>query len=549
MDSVKHGDPDAGDRSLTIVEPLNTIPEDNAYTKKTISFYLAFLALNISVFVVSLDATALSVAIPRITQDLHGTTLEAFWASLSFLLAVVITQPLYTGISEVLGRKAPFYTAYVLFFIGSVLFAVAKNMRVLIVSRVLQGLGGGGLDVLSEVILVDITTLKERPLYLGLFALPMAGGGICGPIIGAAFSEFVNWRWIGWMNLPLVATGVVLAYFFMHLRPVDGSYRSKLQRLDWSGMALFTTGCILFTLPLSWAGAMYPWTSWKTLLPFLIGSAVLVAFAVFERHPMEPLFPYRIFYNTTAVVTIIGATIHGVLMYSVMLFTPLFFQSVNSEAPFPSAISVLPASASIIGFSIISAVVIEVVRKYRWIIISNWVFSAAGVGLWALWTGSSARSLTAGLQILAGAGIGTHFTVLTIPMQANVKKVDDGGVAAGILVSFRLFGGLIGIAISTGVFNNVFERHIASIQTLPDELNNLTDIKEVIGFIPTLRLSQFDGEVLQQVIDVYQTSMKAVFLTLAAFGALGFLTSLLTKEITLENEDKGRQQFDGTEKP
>ena len=115
----------------------------------------------------------------------------------------------------------PFYVAYLLFFVGSVIFAVAKSMRVLVVGRLLQGLGGGGLDVLSEVILVDMTTLKERPLYLGLFALPMAGGGICGPIIGAAFSEFVHWRWIGWVNLPLVAVGVVLAFFFMHLRYVS----------------------------------------------------------------------------------------------------------------------------------------------------------------------------------------------------------------------------------------------------------------------------------------------------------------------------------------
>ena len=291
---------------------------------------------------------------------------------------------------------------------------------------------------------------------------------------------------------------------------------------------------------------MYPWTSWRTLLPFLLGFVILVAFAIYEKRPMEPLFPYRIFHNATAVVTIIGATIHGVLMYSVMLFAPLFFQAVKLQGPFPSAVSVLPASASIISFSIISAIVIEVYRKYRWIVISNWVFSALGMGLWALWGTSSSVALTAELQILAGAGIGTHFTVLSIPMLANVKNVDDGGIAAGILVSFRLFGGLVGIAISTGVFNNVFERRIATIGPLPTDLSVLTDIKEVIGFIPALRLVNAEEEAFGRIIEVYREALMAVFLTLAGFGVLGFLTSLFTKEVTLEKEDKGRQHFEAS---
>lgn len=159
-------------------------------------------------------------------------------------------------------------------------------MPFLIVGRILQGLGGGGLDVLSEIILTDITTLKERPLYLGLYALPMAGGGVCGPIIGAAFSEYVDWRWIGWVNLPIIAVGVVLSFFFMHLHPIDSSFRSKLHRLDGIGMLLFTIGSTTFALPLSWAGAMYPWSSWRTIFSLITGALVLVVSA--SMNPSRP---------------------------------------------------------------------------------------------------------------------------------------------------------------------------------------------------------------------------------------------------------------------
>lgn len=482
--------------------------------------------------------------IQRITQDLHGTTLEAFWTSLSFILAIVITQPIYITISDVLGRKIPLYAAFLFFFVGSIVFGVAKNMPVLIVGRMLQGLGGGGLDVLSEIILTDITSLKERPLFLGLYALPMAGGGVCGPLIGAAFSEFVDWRWIGWINLPIIAVGVLLAFFFLHLRPIDSSFRSKLRRLDWIGMLLFTIGSTTFALPLSWAGAMYPWSSWKTILPLIIGAVFLLVFAIYESKPADPVFPYRIFNNRTAVVTLIGAAAHGAVLYSILLYTPLFFQAVMLETSFKSAVSVLPSSTCIVAFSIFGVISVELLRQYRWGVIANGLLMTLGVGLWALWRNNSSRALLYGLQVIAAIGVGTLFTLLNIPMTASVQQADDMGVAAGILVSFRLFGALIGLAICSSVFNNVFEQRIASIGTLPPSIELLKDVREAISFIPTLRVIDLQPRILEHVIEAYRVSMMAVFLTLAGIGAVGFFASLFTRELTIEREDLGRQQFE-----
>ena len=167
-----------------------------------------------------------------IAHEFRGTTLEAFWASISFVLAVVVVQPIYTSVSNVLGRMVPLYASFLLFVIGSIVLAIAKDMAVLIVGRILQGLGAGGLDVLNEIILADITTLNERPLYLGMLAIPMAGGSVLGPIMGGLFSEYAGWRWIGWVNLPISALGFVLVFFFMKLQSIDESFREKILRLD-----------------------------------------------------------------------------------------------------------------------------------------------------------------------------------------------------------------------------------------------------------------------------------------------------------------------------
>lgn len=129
-------------------------------------------------------------------------------------------------------------------------------------------------------------------------------------------------------------------------------------------------------------------------------------------------------------------------------------------------------------------------------------------------------------------------------MTASVQQADDMGVAAGILVSFRLFGALIGLAICSSVFNNVFEQRIASIGTLPPSIEFLKDVREAISFIPTLRVIDLQPRILEHVIEAYRVSMMAVFLTLAGIGAVGFFASLFTRELTIGREDLGRQQFE-----
>ena len=459
-------------------------------------------------------------------------------------MAIVVTQPIYVTISDVVGRKIPLYVAFFFFFVGSIVFAVAQSMPVFVIGRMLQGLGGGGLDVLSEIILADITSLKERPLYLGLYSLPMAGGGVCGPIIGAAFSEFVDWRWIGWINLPIIAIGVGLAFFFLHLRHVGSTFRSKLRRLDWTGMLLFTIGSTTFALPLSWGGTIYPWSSWKTILPLIIGAIFLVGFGIYESKPAEPVFPYRIFRNRTAVATLIGSAAHGAVLYSIMLYAPLFFQAVMLETPFRSGVSVLPTSACTVAFSVIGVITVEIMRRYRWGVIASSLCMTLGVGLWALWRNSSSKVILYGFQVIASIGVGTLFTILTIPMTASVQQVDDMGIAAGILVSFRLFGALVGLATCSSVFSNVFKHHITAIGTLPPSVAILEDVREAIGFVPALRLLDVPPSILKQVIEAYRASMMAVFLVLAAIGAVGFFASFFIRELTLEKEALGRQQFE-----
>ncbi|KAF2463772.1 MFS general substrate transporter [Lindgomyces ingoldianus] len=438
---------------------------------KPLAFYMSFIALLIMGFIC---ATVLGVAIPvscifRTSFYSYTYVGQGFWASTSFLLAVVIVQPLYTSVSNVMGRMMPLYTSYFFFIVGSIVFAVAQNMTGLIAGRVLGGLGA------------------ERPIYLGYFSIPMLGGTVLGPILAGAFSQYVTWRWIGWINLPLSAIGLVLSIFFLRLKAIDQPLQEKLRRLEWGVLVLFTTGCTLFASPVPWAGAMFPWSSYQTLVP--------------------SFFPYRIFKGRTASLTLFVSFLHGIANYSITLYIPLFFQAIYLEAPLPAAVLTLPVCFLAIGTAVIAAVVVEVLRRYRLVILISWIFMAS-------------------FQVVLGIRIGAFWSVLNLPLQASMENVDDMGLAAGILCSFRLFGGLIGLALSSTIFNTIFMDRIKALGPLQGELAVLGDIQEAVGFIPLLRHIETSAKLLDRVIEAYRISI------------FGFI-----KEKSLEREELERQHF------
>ncbi|KAI0197895.1 major facilitator superfamily domain-containing protein [Astrocystis sublimbata] len=537
--------------SLAITEA----PSSNiiANSRNRLSFAMSIVAIGLCALITSWDATSLAIALPTITQQLHGSTLLSFWANVSFTLGVAITQPIYVTVSDVFGRKQPLYASMVLFSIGTIVFATAQTMSTIVAGRLIQGLGAGGLDVLEEIILADITTLKERPLYLGVLAIAIAIGTISGPIIGALFSELVDWRWIGWINLPVVGVAFVLSFVFLNLKPLPETFITKARRLDWFGILLFAAAASATSLPLSWAGALYPWGSWRSLVPLVIGLVLLALFAFYEgRIPFAqtPIMPYRIFANVTATFSLATGFLHGLVLYSLLQYLPLFFQAVFLENPIQAGISLLPVAISVVVFSVVAPVAVEYMRRYRHLLWAGWAVITLALGLWIRVARNSSRAEAYVLQVLLGAGLGIIFVGTQIPMQASVKNVDDTGLAVGMLVVFRLFGALVGLAICSAAFNAEFEKNSVGLAdvwagVVTQGQPVLKDASQAVGFIPELVNLRLPAESLHAVVDVYQSSFRAVWIVLTALSGVGFICSLFIRDLDLESNEISRQGLEG----
>jgi len=230
--------------------------------------------------------------------------------------------------------------------------------------------------------------------------------------------------------------------------------------------------------------------------------------------------------------------------YPLLFWLPLFFQAIFLATPLRSAVLILPLCCSLIGFSLLSGILLGRIKRSRLHLRFAWVPITVGLGLNSLWDGSTSIAEMAGFQIMAGGGIGILFTASPLIMQASVENADDQGLSVGILVCFRLFGGLIGLAMGSTAFSSVFSRSIASVGTLPTNVVVQQDPSPALGFIPDLRGLNLAPQARDEVQKVYLDAMRVVWYVLAGFSCLGFITSLFVQELPLNKEDVGQQHLE-----
>jgi hypothetical protein len=263
-----------------------------------------------------------------------------------------------------------------------------------------------------------------------------------------------------------------------------------------------------------------------------------------EKRATAPVIPYKIFDNVSFITGIVSGFLYGSLLNPVLLYLPLFHQAVYLETPIVAAKSILPLCCLVVSASIIASIIIEWSRKYRATLWTGWILSTVFMGL--LYTIGVKTSRTQGYvyQAFLGAGLGTALMATMVATLASVTSVDNEGLAAGMLVTSRFLGSLIGLAVCSTVFSSAFvARLTASIGDLPQELETLRDPSQAVQFIEKLRSVSVSPEVLQNVIEAYQGCFQTVWIVLTAFSGFAALISVFTRENSLEKSEVGRQGF------
>ncbi|WP_369032428.1 MDR family MFS transporter [Streptomyces adonidis] len=501
------------------------------------------VACMLSAFVAILDLQIVATALPRIAGDLGGIDLFA-WVTTAYVIASSVTTPIYGKLGDLFGRKVTYLSAMGLFLLGSALAGAAGSMEQLIVFRVVQGLGAGGLFVSVLAIIGELFTPREGAKYYGMFGMVFAGASLAGPAVGGVLTDALSWHWVFLVNLPIGAVIVFLLVRYLHLpRTVRES------KLDYAGIVTLSGAIVALTLFTSWVGVEYAWTS-PQIIGLGLGTLLFLGlFIKAESTAAEPIVPLRLFKDSTFTISLLGTIVCGIVFVGVVQFLALYVQVATGASPTTSGFVLLPMMMGVVLASVGSSKIIGKTGKYKIFPILSMALGIVGALLLSTMDTETPRVLAILYMAVFGFASGLSAQVFTQAAQ-NTAPPQDMGAVSGTVTFGRSFGTSIGISLFAAIFYGRLTDELATrvpAGALDGVDHNSLSSDTVLDTLATPVRSAIEQS--------YAASLTPVFTAAVPILALGLVLTLLMKNLTLRSrhhgdgpqaEDPGRASADST---
>jgi EmrB/QacA subfamily drug resistance transporter len=410
-------------------------------------------ALMLTTGLVAIDSTIIATAVPSVVRDLGGFS-QFPWLFSIYLLTQAVTVPLYGKLADSLGRKPVMFFGIAVFLLGSVLCGAAWSMPALIAFRAVQGIGAGAVQPMSMTMVGDLYTVEERARAQGYLASVWGMAAVIGPALGGVFSQYLSWRWIFFVNLPL---GAVAAWMLAAKFKENITRRSH--RVDFAGAALLTVGCTLIILDLLEGGVAWGWASVPSAAIFAVGAAMLVAFVLVERRAVEPVLPLWVFRHrilTGGSLTTLGV---GALLIGLSSYVPTYVQGVLGTGALVAGFAL---AALTVGWPLAAALSGRIYLRigFRDTALIGGVFIVGGAVLCALLGPHTRVPEVAAACFVVGVGLGLVASPTLVAMQ-SVVGWEHRGLVTGTNMFSRSLGSAVGAAVFGAIANATLTHHFA----------------------------------------------------------------------------------------
>ncbi|HTJ68558.1 MAG TPA: MFS transporter [Actinospica sp.] len=500
-------------------EATNTPPIEESNRKVA----LVFVGVMLGMFLAALDQTIVATALPTIVGDLGGAN-HLSWVVTAYMLASTATTPLWGKLGDMFGRKTVFQICILIFLVGSVLCGQAHNMVELISFRALQGIGGGGLMVLSMAIISDVVPPRDRGKYQGVIGAVFGVASVLGPLLGGFLVDNLSWRWVFYVNLPVGA--LALGVISVALSKKNPDHKPKI---DYLGVFLIAAASVCLVLITSLGGSTWAWSS-APIYACAVGAVVLlVLFVLVEQRAAEPVMPLKLFRNPVFTQCSAIGFVVGLCMFGGLSYLPLFMQVVNNDSPTVSGLRLLPMMAGLLVASIGTGQLISKFGRYKIYPIIGTLCMALGLFLMSRIDEHTSSTTLGWDMVVFGLGIGLTMQVLTIATQNNVDYADLGVATSGVTY-FRSIGGSFGASIFGTILNNQLSDKVTT-SLHNGVLAKGFPVQQILGD-PTA-VNKLPAAEKDPFLHLYATSVAHVFLIASPIALVAFLLALFLREVPL----------------
>lgn len=381
---------------------------------------LIMLSLCTCVLLAALDITIVTTALPTIAEHFQSAA-GYTWIGSGYLIASSAATPIWGKISDIFGRKPMLLCANLTFLLGSGLAGGAQSIDMLIAARVVQGIGGGGLICLVNIVISDLFAPRDRGAYFGMIGGVWALASSLGPVVGGLLTQKVTWRWTFYINLPLDAAAFLIILVVLDLHTPKTNLWEGLKAVDWLGSLVIVGGSVMLLLGLEMGGVSFPWKS-ATIICLIIFGAITLGLFLLVEHSVAPypLMPLEIFSKRHNLATLAVCFFHSFVFISASYFLPLYFQAVLGATPILSGVYLLPTALSLSFCSAATGIIIRKTGDYRTLIWLGMALMTLGFGLFIDIDAHSSWAKLILYQIVAGLGVGPNFQAPLIALQSLI---------------------------------------------------------------------------------------------------------------------------------
>ncbi|MGL6235132.1 MAG: MDR family MFS transporter [Segniliparus sp.] len=491
-----------------------------------------FAAVTATMLLAALDQMIFSTAQPTIVGELHGVE-HQMWIAAAYMLASTVMMPVYGKFSDVVGRKPLYLGAIGVFLAGSVIGGLAHTMGQLIVGRAVQGLGGGGLMILSQAIIADVVPPRQRGKYMGVMGGIFAIASVLGPLLGGWFTEGPGWRWAFWMNLPLGGFAVLAAVLFLKLP----ARRAERIRVDVAGMLAMAASVSCLVLATSLGGQPdYSWGS-TTVLGLLAATAVLaVVFVLVELRAEQPIIPMGMFATRNFTLATAAGLVVGVSMFGASAYLPTYLQMVTGLSTTKSGLLMIPMMLGMMLSSTVCGTITTKTGRYKILPVLGTPVIALGLCLLSTMKADTPNGLLVLFQAVLGVGLGMCMQTLVLVVQNSFPPAKTGTATAAYNF-FRQIGMSLGASLVGSIFvHRLGDQMHERLATVPrQDLDALGPSMSALQPELVNHLKAAHPALHDAVVHAFNTAMTPVFLYLVPVVAIAFVAALFIKEVPLRS--------------